>query len=127
MRFPWVRGILGKLLSCIHDVGSGSLSEIIEFANDRMVVEVAIERWCILEGMELQRDLRRDRLHFGIRQVHISNNSIDKRFLGKLIGSISQFLDVNSDLVGRMALVFNVEPSVLDFANCCFELVIILA
>jgi hypothetical protein len=68
-----------------------------------MIVEVEIERWSILEGMELQRDLGRDRLHFGISQVHISNNSINKRSLGEFIGSVSKYLDVDSDVVGQMA------------------------
>ncbi len=77
--------------------------------------------------MELQRDLVKDRLHFGISQVHIDYNSINKRSLGEFIGSIFQFLDVDSNVVGWMALVFNVEPSALDFGNHCFELVIILA
>ncbi len=67
----------------------------------------------ILEGMELQRHLGGDRLHLGISQVHIGNNSINKRSLGEFIKSISQFLDIDSNVVGRMALVFNVEPSAL--------------
>jgi hypothetical protein len=52
MRFPWVRRVLGNLMSCIHDVASGGLSEIVELANNRTMVEVKIERWCILEGKE---------------------------------------------------------------------------
>ena len=44
MRFPWVRRVLGELMSCIHDVGSGSLSEIIELADHRTIVEIEIEK-----------------------------------------------------------------------------------
>jgi hypothetical protein len=91
-----------------------------------MVVEVEVEWRHILEGMEQDRNLGWDRLSLDVRQSYVSNDRVNQGTLGELIGSILELFDVDSNVVSRMALIFNVQPRILDFADGGFELFIVL-
>ncbi len=127
MGFPWIRGILCNLVSSIHDVTSCGLSEADQLANDRTIVEVKVERRCIIESMELNGNLCRDWFHRSIGQVDISNNGINQGTLCKFIGSITHLLDVDSHVISRMSFIFNVEANILDCPDDFLELLITLA
>ncbi len=113
-------------MSSIHDVRTSGLSQIIQFTNHRTVVEVEVEWRRILEGMEQDRNLSWDRLSLDIRQSYVSNDRVDQGALGKLIGSVLELFDVDSNVVSRMALIFNVLPRILDFTDGGLELFIVL-
>ncbi len=113
-------------MSSIHDVRTSGLSQIIQFTNHRTVVEVVVEWRCILEGMDQDRDLGWDRLSLDDRQSYVSNDRVDQGTLGKLIGSVLELLDVYSDIVSGMALILDVQPRILDFADGGLELFIVL-
>ena len=46
--------------------------------------------------------------------------------MGELVGSVIQFLDTNSNIVSRMALVFNVKSQTLNFLDNVLELLIVV-
>jgi hypothetical protein len=117
MRLPWIRQILCNLMSRVDDVASCGLSEVVQLANNRMVVQVKVERRCMLESMELHGDLCRDWFHLNIGQLDISNDGINEGTLSKLIGSISHPLDVDSHVISWMSLVFDVQQSGLCQEN----------
>ncbi len=113
-------------MSSIHDVRTSGLSQIIQFTNHRTVVEVEVEWRRILEGMEQDCDLGWDRLSLDVRQSYVSNDRVDQGALSKLIGSVLELIDVDSDKVSGMALILDVQPRILDFADGGLELLIIL-
>ncbi len=47
--------------------------------------------------------------------------------MGKLIGSILELFDVDSEVVSRMALIFDVQPRILNLADGGLELCIVFA
>jgi len=49
--FAWICRVLGELVRSIHDVRSGSLGQIVEFADHGSVVEVQGERRLVEMGM----------------------------------------------------------------------------
>jgi hypothetical protein len=94
----------------------------------RRVVEVKIERGCILESMELHGNLCRDWFHLSIGQLDISNDGINQGTLSKFIGSILHPYDVDSHVISWMSLVLDVQANVLDLPpDDLLELFIILA
>jgi hypothetical protein len=99
---------------------------MIQFTNHRTVVEVEVEWRRILQGMEQEHDLGWDRLSLDIRQSYVSNDRVDQGALGKLIGSVLELFDVDSNVVSRIALIFDVQPRILDFADGGLELFIVL-
>ncbi len=113
-------------MSSIHDVRTSGLSQIIQFTNHRTVVEVEVEWRRILEGMEQDRDRGWDRLSLDVHQSYVSNDRVYQGALGKLIGSVLELLDVDSDIVSEMALILDVQPRILDFADGGLELFIVL-
>ncbi len=113
-------------MSSIHDVRTSGLSQIIQFTNHRTVVEVGVEWRRILEGMEQDCNLGWDRLSLDVRQSYVSNDRVNQGALGKLIGSVLELFDVDSNVVSRMALIFDVRPRILEFADGGLELFIIL-
>ncbi len=61
-------------MSGIHDIRSGSLTQVIQLANCRAVIETLIKRRIVLEGMELQCNFGWNSLGLGVIGAHILDN-----------------------------------------------------
>jgi hypothetical protein len=105
MGFHWIREILCNLVSCIHDVASCGLREVVQLANEGTIIEVKVERRCMFESMKLHGDLYKDWFHLSINQLDISNNGINQGMLSNFIGSILHLLDVDSHVISWMSLI----------------------
>ena len=77
--------------------------------------------------MEQDCNLGRNRLGGRVVQSNIRNDSINQGTLGEFIGSILELLDVYSDIVSRVALIFDVQARFLNLTNGSLELLVILA
>ncbi len=114
-------------MDSIHNVRARSLSQVIQFSNDRTKVEIEVKCWSIPECMEQDCNLGRNRLGGRVFQSNIHNDSINQGTLGEFIGSILELLDVYSDIVSRVALIFDVQARFLNLTNGSLELLVILA
>jgi hypothetical protein len=57
----------------IHDIGTSDLSQIIELADHRRIVEVEIKCRFFLEGMQMQGDLGWNRFGLGVLVIPMSS------------------------------------------------------
>jgi hypothetical protein len=69
MWLPWVSRELGNLVHRIHDVWASGLSQVVELANNRAVVQVKNKRRSIFVSMEQLSNFCWDRLSLGIIQA----------------------------------------------------------
>jgi hypothetical protein len=102
----------------IHDVRTSSLSQEVELAYHRPVVEVDIKRMFILECMETKGDFGWNRFGLGVADSYVFNDGVNQSTLGKLIEAIAMFLDADSHIICWVALILDVEFQVLDFIDC---------
>ncbi len=105
---PWVRGILGDLMGHVHDVWLGPLGQVVELPNGRSVVEIQVKEGFICKRMKGEQYLGWDRLCLGIGESNVLDDGINEGALGELVGSILGAFDVDSDIVGGVALVLDV-------------------
>jgi hypothetical protein len=108
MSLPWVRGILSHLMGCIHDVRPGCLGQVVELPNSRSIVEIQVKGRFVSKGVKAKQYLGWDQLCLRIGESNVLDDGIDEGMLGELIGSILGAFDVDSNIVGRVALVLNV-------------------
>jgi hypothetical protein len=100
MRLPQAGRILGNLVGSVHDVPSWSLSETIQLANDRAIIEVQIERRSILECMEWHRHLGWHWLDHWVCQIGFLDDSINECALCEFIGPNVHLLNAEATLNG---------------------------
>ncbi len=62
----------------VHDVGTSGLSQIVELANHRPIVEVEIKCRFFVEGMQTQGDLGWNRFGLGVLDPDIFNDGINQ-------------------------------------------------
>ncbi len=98
----------------IHDVGTISLSQIVELANHRRIVEVEIECRFFLEDMQMQEDLSWNRFGLGILDPDIFNDGINQGTLCKFTGTTLKLLYADSHIIRWMALILDVESQSLN-------------
>ncbi len=98
----------------IHDVRASGLSQVVELANHRPIVEIEIENRFFFEGMQTQGDLGWNWFGVGILVPNIFNDRINQGTLCKFVGAISKLLDVDSHIICWMALILNVESQSLN-------------
>jgi hypothetical protein len=110
----------------INDVGTSGLSQIVELADHRLIVEVEIKCMLFLEGMQTQGDLGWNRFGLGVLDPDIFNDGINPGTLCKFIGIISKLLDADSHIICWMALILNVESQSLNLCDCLLKLGIIV-
>jgi hypothetical protein len=110
----------------IHDVRTSSLSQVVELAYHRPVVEVEIKHLFILKCMESNRELGWNWFDLGFSYSYVFNDGVNQRTLGKLIDAIAKFLVADSNIICWVALVLNVESQVLDFFDCLLKLGIVI-
>ncbi len=84
------------LMRGIHDVGTSGLSQIVELADHRPIIEVEIKCRFFLEGMQTQGDLGWNRFGHGVLEPDVFNDGINQGTLCKFIGTISKLLDADS-------------------------------
>jgi hypothetical protein len=72
----------------IHDVRMSSLSQVVEFAYHRPVVEVEIKHLFILECMKSKRDLGWNWFGLGVTDSYVFNDGVNQSMLGKLIEAV---------------------------------------
>jgi hypothetical protein len=78
---------------------ASSLSQVVELAYHRPVVEVKIKHLFILECMELKRDLGWNWFGLAVADSYVFNDGVNQSTLGKLIDAVSKFLDADSDII----------------------------
>jgi hypothetical protein len=100
----------------IHDIGTSGLSQIVELANHRLIVEVEIKCRFFLEGMQTQGDLGWNRFGLGVHDPDVFNDRINQGTLCKFIGTISKLLDADSHIIHWMALILDVESQSLNLS-----------
>ncbi len=88
----------------IHDVRTSGLSQVVELADHRPIVEVEIKNRFFLESMQTQGDLGWNRFGVGILDPNIFNGGINQGTLCKLVGTISKLLDVDSHVAAGICL-----------------------
>jgi hypothetical protein len=76
-------------------------------------------------SMKQSGNLGWNRFGLDISQSNVLDDGTNESALGKFIGSILGFLNVDSDIVSWVALVFNVEASILNVTDGLNELLII--
>jgi hypothetical protein len=116
---------LGNLVHSIHDIWARGLSQVVQLANNRAVVEIQINRRRIFVSMKQLSDFFWDRLSLGIIQANILDDGVNESLLSEFIGSILHLLNVHTNIIGWMALILNVETCFLDLTNGCLEFLII--
>ncbi len=110
----------------IHDVGTSGLSQIVELADHRPIIEVEIKCRFFLEGMQMQGDLGWNRFGLGVLDPDIFNDGINQGTLCKFIGTISKLLDADSHIIHWMALILNVESQSLNLCDRLLKLGIVV-
>jgi hypothetical protein len=110
----------------IHDVRTSSLSQVVELAYHRPVVEVKIKHLFILECKKSKRDLGWNRFGLGVADSYVFNDGVNQSTLGRLIEAVAKFLDADSNIICWVALVLNVESQVLDILDCLLKLGIVI-
>jgi hypothetical protein len=108
MSLPWVRGVLGNLMGCLNDVQPGCLGQVVELPDGQSVVEIQVKGRFARQRVKAEQYLGWDRLHLGIGESKVLDDRIDEGALGELVGSILGAFDVDSDIVGGVALVLDV-------------------
>jgi hypothetical protein len=93
----------------IHDVRTSGLSQVVELAKHRPIVEVEIKNRFFLESMQTQGDLGWNRFGVGILVHNVFNGGINQGMLCKFVGTISKLLDVDSHVICWMALILDVD------------------
>ena len=102
------------------------MSQVVELADHRPIVEVEIKNRFFLEGMQTQGDLGWNRFGVGILDLNVINDRINQGTLGKFVGTISKLLDVDSHVICWMALILDVESQSLNLSDCLLKLGIIV-
>ncbi len=77
MGTAWIRCILGHLMGRIYDVRPCYLSQVVELLDGRLILEIKIKGWLILESMQVERRSGRDRLCLSISDAHVCDDGID--------------------------------------------------
>jgi hypothetical protein len=99
----------------IHDVRTSSLSQVVELAYHRPVVEVEIKHLFILECMESKRDHGWNGFGLGVADSYVFNYGVNQSMLSELIEAFPKFLDADSHIFCLVALILDVESQALDF------------
>jgi hypothetical protein len=110
----------------IHDVRRSSLSQVVELAYQRPVVEVKIKHLFILECKESKRDLAWNWFGLGVADFYVFNDGVNQSTLGKLIEAVVMFLGADSHIIYWVALILDVESQVMDFLDCLLKLGVII-
>jgi hypothetical protein len=125
MWLPWASKELGDLVHSIHGIWASGLSQVVQLAHNRVVVEIKIKRRSIFVSMEQLSNFFWDRLSLGIIQANILDDGVNKSLLSEFIGSVLHLLNVHTNIIGWMTLILNVETCFLDITNGCLEFLII--
>ncbi len=88
------------------------MANVIEFAYCGSVVQLESVGWHVEVGMKMLLYFGRDFLDLGIIEFGVGNDGIDESALGELERSIAKAFDGDANVVGRVALVLNVETNV---------------
>jgi hypothetical protein len=107
----------------IHDVGTSKLSQVVELAYHRPLVEVEITHmFILLECMKSKGDLGWSRFGLGVADSYVFNDGVNESRLSKLIGAVAKFLDADSHIICWVALILNIKTQVLDFFDSLLKL-----
>jgi hypothetical protein len=103
------------------------LGEVSQIANNRVTIEVQVEGRSVLEFMEWHGHLGWHWLDICACEIDVLDNGIDECTLCEHVGPITHLLDVDANIVSWMPLVFDFEPSPMNFLNELLQLVVVLA
>ncbi len=109
MWLPRIRGVLGKLMHRVHYFRATRLADVVELADRGTVVQLESVRGFVEVGMKMLLYFCRDALDLGVVDVGIGDDGVDEGTLGELERAVAEALDGHANVVGRMALVLDVE------------------
>jgi len=112
----------------IHDVRTSGLSQVVELAKHRPIVEVEIKNKnrFFLESMLTQGDLGWNKFGVGILDHNVFNGEINQGRLCKFVGTISKLLDVDSHIIFWVAMILDVESQSLNLSDPLLKLGVII-
>ena len=117
MWLPQISRILCQLMDSKGNIGAACLANIILLLNCRLIVEGKVVRCRVLVSVQVLFDLGWYGLHVVIVKGSVVDSGILERTLCQLDGAVAEAFDCYANVVGWMALVFDVKDEILEFGD----------